>query len=391
MTKHAAQDRPDPQGAVARGDRHIVVVVPTGYPDGLAEAEGIGRGLAEAGVPTTVVCSRLTGAPHGRGPEPQVVEVPSPMRGVADGVRFARAVASVLRTLEPALVHVYAFRGCGVLPRLAPGPRYLYDLRTGNVSGKPWASLADRLSCWEALPYRGRAIISRAVGRRVCGNRWDDAVVFPLGFSGSDAAGARVVVERRRGAAEPEPVRIGFVGGLQPQRHLDRILLVARALRDRGWAGEWIVVGDGADRPRLEGLAHKLGLSSAMAFRGAVPHHALWQQYAAMDVALAYVPSVPEYYHQPPLKTIEAMACGLPVVATDTAGNREFIHSGRDGLLARDDTEALARALEELTRDPATRDRLGRAAAERAQPYAWERIVADTVLPAYDHLLRTNG
>lgn len=370
---------------------HVAIVVPTAYPDGLAEARGVGRALAGAGLRTTVVCSRISRRQERDLEEPSVVEAASRMRGIIDAMRFSRAAALVLRRLRPDLAHVYAYRGCALLPRLAPGPRYLYDLRTGNVSGRAWAFLADRVSCWEAIPYHARAIISRAVERHVCGNHWGDALVLPLGFPSRDAAMARGVVERRRRASPDGVVRVGFVGALHPQRRLDRILLVAKALRDRGCACEWIVVGDGPDRRRLEGLAGTMELTSVVQFRGAVPNDEVWSQYAAMDVCFAYVPAVRRYYYQPPLKTVEAMACGLPVVATDTVGNREYIEPGRDGVLVVDATEPLARAVEGLVRDPGERIRLGTAASERAKPYAWERIVEETVLPAYARMLGTNG
>jgi colanic acid/amylovoran biosynthesis glycosyltransferase len=64
---------------------------------------------------------------------------------------------------------------------------------------------------------------------------------------------------------------------------------------------------------------------------------------------------------------VEAMACGLPVVATDHAGIPAVIESGRHGVLVPErDVEALASALDAVMGDVALRERLGRAAAERA-------------------------
>jgi phosphatidylinositol alpha-mannosyltransferase len=80
----------------------------------------------------------------------------------------------------------------------------------------------------------------------------------------------------------------------------------------------------------------------------------------------------------------EAFAAGLPVVASDIAGYRDVVRDGVDGVLvARGDAQAVAEALRDLWLEPERRLEMGRAAAERAQRFAWPRVAAE-VMSAYE-------
>src|SRR5439155_13373686 len=90
--------------------------------------------------------------------------------------------------------------------------------------------------------------------------------------------------------------------------------------------------------------------------------------YAAAD---AYVgPSLEDAFALPP---IEAMACGLPVIASSYAGVSEVITDGVDGLILKDPTDAasLARLISDLYTDSTLRKRLGENARTTACQYAW--------------------
>jgi phosphatidylinositol alpha-mannosyltransferase len=84
---------------------------------------------------------------------------------------------------------------------------------------------------------------------------------------------------------------------------------------------------------------------------------------------------------------LEAMAVGLPVVATDIPGFAQVIRTGRNGILVRrDDPVGLASAINLLVTDPELRDRLAQNAHRNAQDYAWEKVV-DQVEQVYGEAL----
>ena len=162
-----------------------------------------------------------------------------------------------------------------------------------------------------------------------------------------------------RASAGGRPLVIGSVGALRPEKRFDRLLRVFSALAAERDDLRLLLVGDGPERPALEALAAKLGIAPRVEFAGAQSEVAPF--YARMD-AFALTSDT----EQAPLALIEAMASGLPAVATAvgdvsamlTPGNRPYV-------VATDDENGFARRLAALMGDEALRAELGGANAAR--------------------------
>ena len=113
---------------------------------------------------------------------------------------------------------------------------------------------------------------------------------------------------------------------------------------------------------------------------GVLPQAELFALYRAADVIV-----VPSVWPEPLSRVLlEAMRIGRPVVATAVGGTPEAVEHGVTGLLVpRQDPEALAKAVTELLLDPDRRERMGRAAAERAASAFSEHRLVDALLEAY--------
>jgi glycosyltransferase involved in cell wall biosynthesis len=107
----------------------------------------------------------------------------------------------------------------------------------------------------------------------------------------------------------------------------------------------------------------------------------------AADIGLAYVADRAQYRNQPPLKTVEYLASGLPVVATDTPGNRRFVEHRRNGLLVQDSVQALASGIACLMEDQALRLDMGRIARKSVDRFSYDHIVKEQLLPFYERCL----
>jgi L-malate glycosyltransferase len=144
----------------------------------------------------------------------------------------------------------------------------------------------------------------------------------------------------------------------RPVKRVEDVVRVFAAVRERTPC-DLALIGDGPERSRAERLVHELGLQSNVRFLGKQRHFVEVLRQASVFLQ----PSAVESFG---LAALEAMACGVPVVATRTGGVPEVVGDG--GLLAEvGDVPALAAAVEKLLIDESLREKMGAAARARAQ------------------------
>ncbi len=173
-----------------------------------------------------------------------------------------------------------------------------------------------------------------------------------------------------------------FVGRLYRIKGAHLALQAIHCLRERGRRDlRLTVIGEG-DKEYTRGLhdqAERLGLRECVRFAGNVPHDHLPEIFTRAAVVV-----MPSAYETFPLVALEAMACGLPVVATRVGGLPEIIQDGTDGrLVPPGDAAALADAVEPLLADRDLAARIG-TAARRA---VVERFSADQFVSSLESLL----
>jgi glycosyltransferase involved in cell wall biosynthesis len=138
------------------------------------------------------------------------------------------------------------------------------------------------------------------------------------------------------------------------------VLLDALASATVGAEDVVLLVGEGPERERLEQLVRDRGLA-CVRFLGNRPD--VPRLLAASDLFV-----LPSLWEGLPMALLEAMASGLPVIATDVAGSRQVVIGGESGrLIPPGDADALASAIRELIADEPARQRLGRAARQRVE------------------------
>ncbi len=181
----------------------------------------------------------------------------------------------------------------------------------------------------------------------------------------------------RESLALPGGRIVTFVGGLKPKKRVDFLLSAWTRVHERYPDAHLLLVGDGPLRPRLETLCRSLGLATGVTFIGAVENVDLYLRASDLFV----LPSLGEGLAN---ALLEAMATGLPVITTDTLGNRDVIVQGENGLLfPQDDEQALAALILHVLDDSARSERLGKAARETAQSRFSLDSVADRYLQLY--------
>jgi len=169
-------------------------------------------------------------------------------------------------------------------------------------------------------------------------------VVIPDTYDASRFA----LIERAR---KPGPVRLVTLGRLSPEKGQDVLLHALADARSRGGDATLDLVGDGPEREALEALRDGLGLADIVRFAGALAPDRLPELFAAADVFV--LPSRAEGFG---VALVEAMATGLPVVATRSGGPEDIVRSGDGVLVAPDDVRALADGIATLVEHRADYD-----------------------------------
>ncbi len=180
------------------------------------------------------------------------------------------------------------------------------------------------------------------------------------------------VVDRK--PAEDGPVHILFVHSLSPNKEASRyfaaLMRALNALRRKGAKPELTIVGEGPEKRLLETMARDAGQADVVHFLGGVPNQEIMSHYERADIFI-----MPSYREGMPRVILEAMASGLPIVATDAGGTRDLLGSmQQDFIVPRDDPVVFAERLCRLVEDSDARARLTGENLKRISRYSTETV-----------------
>jgi glycosyltransferase involved in cell wall biosynthesis len=159
------------------------------------------------------------------------------------------------------------------------------------------------------------------------------------------------------------------VGRVVYQKGFDLGMRALSQLKDFKWT--WTIAGDGPQMATLKTMAEEYSINDRIHFAGWLSSEKLKEQYAAANVFL-----FPSRHEGMPNAVLEAMASGLPVVATKIAGNEELVVDGETGrLVPTEDVESLQESLKPLLVDAQMREQMGCAARQRVESaFSWNRV-----------------
>jgi len=243
-----------------------------------------------------------------------------------------------------------------------------------NLTSTPWfQKVADRV----LEPYTDIALaVSNSTAdfvRQARLVRPERVHVVYLGAPIGEFGRARTPAERAEARAElgiaPEDVAIGTVTRLHDSKGNSFLVDAARlVLNDRPRA-KFFLFGEGPLRPALESQAAALGLGDRFVFGGFVKDVA--RALSAFDINV-----FPSLWEGTPLTAFEALAAGLPIVATDADGLKDILTAERDAVIVpKRDATALAGGIVRLMDHPDQRVALGREAATTARQYDIDAFV----------------
>lgn len=165
-------------------------------------------------------------------------------------------------------------------------------------------------------------------------------------------------VEARKAVREDlnlpaETPLIGIVAALRSEKNHGMLVQAAAQLRETHPDAHWLIVGDGPERSTIETLSRELGIEDRIHLLGT--RHDTPRLVAALDVF-----TLCSLNEASPVSILEALACGVPAVATDVGSVSESIVPGKTGLLIpSQDVDAMCKAVESLLEDANLRQTMG--------------------------------
>jgi D-inositol-3-phosphate glycosyltransferase len=289
---------------------------------------------------------------------------------------FMSALVAADAKRETGLPFVVTFHALGKVRRLHQGDADAFPRERLAIEERAVAE-ADRVIAECPQDEADLVRLYRADPRRIR--------TVPCGFDPAEFAPMDRAAARRAIGAENDGPLVLQLGRMVPRKGVDTSIRALARLRCRhGVPARLVVVGGETRRPdpvatpelgRLMRIADEEGIADAVAFAGSRGRGELQAYYAAADVFV----STP-WYEPFGITPLEAMACGVPVVASSVGGLTDSVVHGSTGLLVPPrDADATAAAAGTLLADAGLRAAFGRAGVRRARRwYAWPRVAAQT-------------
>ncbi|RYZ31026.1 MAG: glycosyltransferase family 1 protein, partial [Propionibacteriaceae bacterium] len=299
---------------------------------------------------------------------------------------FADALRRHLRTRTADVVHAHFWMSGWAATRATRGlaiPTFVTFHALGSVKrrhqGSADTSPPERVAVELAVAERATGVVA------TCRDEVAELTAMGVDLAQVDVVPCGVDVRHFTTTAAPlddpprrEPHRIVSVGRLVPRKGYATIV---EALVDL--PGVELVVAGGrttagtveAEQVRLETLAADLGVADRVHFVGQVGHFLMPALLLSADLVVCS-----PWYEPFGLVPLEAMACGVPVVASAVGGMLDSVAEGETGhLVPPQDPAALAAAVRDLLADPARREAYGRAGVRRARShYSWDAVAGAT-------------
>ena len=355
--------------AAAPSDGTRVMIVVHGLETGGAEMMvlHLARELSRAGHPVRVVSlhgddTDVAGLMRRAG-----VDVVALNKAGGPDPRTVLRLRAQMRDFSPTVVHTHL----PVLEYVLPAAR-LYGRRVGIIH------TVHNLARAETRHRVLRAVNRRAFSHGVVPVALNEEVrssicrEYALPASAVPVVGNGIDLDAFRGPQRRGPrgagARLLCVARLAPAKNHALLLRTVARLRESGRDVSLTLVGDGPLRGALEERARELGISERVRFAGRRTDTAAFYRDCDLFVLLSD-------YEGMPMSIIEAMASGLPVVATRAGGVAELVDDGVNGALVEADAAAAAGAIAAICDDPALYARLSAGAVRTSSHYSAEAMM----------------
>ena len=292
------------------------------------------------------------------------------------------ALRKLYREFRPDVSNAHYASGYGTLARIAGIPNLILSVWGSDVYEFPYQSRIKEIILKKNLAYASHICsTSHCMAdqvEKIMGHSMD-ITITPFGVDTERFSPAK---DNDR---EGDKVVFSFAKLLIPNYRADLLIeayeTFVRETEGAAEGSELRIYGDGSDREKLEKLARDTGLNS-ISFMGMIPNTEMPEALKKSDVFCCV--SDNESFG---VSAVEAMSCGVPVIATDTEGFVEVVDNSSGFIVPRGDARAIADKMKLLYEDRALRKALGEGGRQRVlDNYDWNRNV-DTMLDLYRRVI----
>lgn len=273
----------------------------------------------------------------------------------------------LMKSLNPDIVHTHRYAIQYVMPAaiLAGIPVRIHTVH--NIATKEM-SRSRRLLCkvlyrhFHVLPVSISPLVTQTIETEY--GMANDRI--PMVFNGIDLGSCPV----KDGYACGKVFRFVHIGRMEYQKNHVLIMEVAKRMKEEGRSFVINLIGDGERRLHLQTLAGELGLDDVVRFCGLKS-----DVYPSLHDADCFL--LPSLYEGMPVTLIEAMGCGLPIIASAVGGVPNMIDNGDSGILIQPTAEELYAAMcQMMDSTPLYRERLGTNAKKKSEQFSVQNMRA---------------
>lgn len=209
-------------------------------------------------------------------------------------------------------------------------------------------------------------VIANSEGLKKLALRSDPGREIGIIYNGIDIAEFRPQPELK----DPKKFQIICVSRVTPRKGIRFLVQAFKNIAEKFPQAQLLVIGDGNEKQSLMDLARALELGEKAVFLGLVSHEKLSQYYAKASIFV--LPSLNEGMSN---TMLEAIASGLPIIATDTGGTKELVKEGMNGFIVpMQDNYAITQKIEKLIENPHMAEQFGIESRRRAEELSWKNV-----------------
>ena len=302
------------------------------------------------------------------------------------GARHVLLATRLISTLGVDVVHTHG-QGPGLYGRLAAGwsrVPAIHTLHAVHYTANRPLGQRLHLALERGLSRLSDTIINvsasqkaEAFGLRLFRDGQGVVIVNGVDLDEIERRPIQSAIRRETLGLTPDDLVIGNISRLDPVKHTELLVETVQRLKPRLPNLVLVLVGGGTEEQRIRRLVFERGLQQSVIFTGSLPNALTMYPMFDLYVAASQKEGLP-------MSLVEAMAAGLPVVATDVPGHRDVVVHGETGMLVPPgDTTALAEAVASLVSDPARCKAMGERGRWRVHEEFAVRVMVEATAQVY--------